>query len=47
MNEKQLHLANYLSDTAMLDCSLVRECPSKVAACCIYAVQTIFKGNAK
>jgi|688.fasta_scaffold1811978_1 hypothetical protein len=45
MNERQLLLATYLSDTALLDCSLVKENPSKVAACCIYAVQSIFKGS--
>lgn len=38
-------LANYFADTALLDCSLVRECPAKVAACCIYAVQILTKGK--
>ena len=38
-------LACYLSDTALLDCSLMRQCPSKVAACCIYAVQYLMKGS--
>ena len=37
-------LANYFADSTLLDCSLVREKPSKVAACCIYAAQIIFKG---
>jgi hypothetical protein len=45
MNERQMLLAAYLSDTALLDCSLVKQCPSKVAACCVYAVQAIFKGS--
>lgn len=31
-------LATYFADTALLDCGLVRENPSRVAACCIYAV---------
>lgn len=38
MNERQILLATYMADTALLDCGLVKECPSKVAACCIYAV---------
>lgn len=46
MNERQMLLAGYLADTALLDCSLVKECPSKVAACCVYAVQGIYKGGA-
>ena len=37
-------LATYFADTALLDCGLVRENPSRVVACCIYAVQKIFKG---
>lgn len=44
MSERQVLLAQYFADTALLDCSLVREKPSRVAACCIYASQTIFKG---
>ena len=45
MNDRQLLLAQYFSDTALLDCSLVKEKPSRVAACCIYAAQKIFKGT--
>jgi len=45
MNEKQLLLAQYLTDTALLDCSLVKERPSKVAAVSVYAALTVFKGN--
>jgi len=37
-------LANYLADTSLLDCSLVLECPSKVAACCVFAVLRLCKG---
>lgn len=44
MNERQLLLAQYFADTALLDCSLVREKPSRVAACCVYAAQRVFKG---
>ena len=44
-NEKQLFLAQYFTDTALLDCSLVKERPSKVAAVCIYASLRIFKGD--
>ena len=45
MNERQFFLAHYFADTALLDCSLVKEKPSKVAACCVYAAQKIFKGT--
>jgi hypothetical protein len=45
MNEKQLLLAQYLTDTALLDCSLVKEKPSKVAAVSIYAALSVFKGK--
>jgi hypothetical protein len=34
-----------MSDTTLLDCSLARENPSKVAACCIYAVLSIMSGK--
>lgn len=44
LNEKQMFLAQYLADSALLDCSLVKETPSKVAACCIYAALSVFKG---
>lgn len=37
-SQTQVLLATYLADTALLDCSLVRERPSKVAATCIYIV---------
>lgn len=45
MNEKQQMLAQYLTDTALLDCSLVKERPSKVAAVSVYAALTVFKGQ--
>jgi len=38
MNERQVMLATYIAETALLDCSLAKELPSKVAACCIYSV---------
>lgn len=41
-NQKQNYLAWYLSDTSMLDCSLVKELPSRVAACCVYAVMQVY-----
>jgi hypothetical protein len=44
MNDRQLLLAQYFADTTLLDCSLVKERQSKVAACCIYAAQLVFKG---
>jgi hypothetical protein len=37
-------LAQYLIDTALLDCSLVKERPSKVAAVSVFAAQSVFKG---
>jgi len=36
-------LATYIAETALLDCSLAKELPSKVAACCIYSVQSVYK----
>ena len=33
-----------MSDTALLDCKLVTEPPSRIAACCVYSVQAITKG---
>jgi len=45
LSDRGLLLANYLADTALLDCSLVRERPSRVAACCVYAVQILTKGK--
>ena len=45
MNEKQILLAQYLTDTALLDCSLVKERPSKVAAVSVYAAMSVFKSN--
>jgi hypothetical protein len=40
-----LFLAQYFTDTALLDCSLVKDKPSKVAAVSIYAALRIFKGD--
>ena len=47
MNEKQLLLAQYFTDTSLLDCRLVKERPSRVAAVSLYASMTIFKGEDK
>lgn len=38
-----MYLANYLSDTTLLDCSLVEELPSKIAACCVYGALKFIK----
>jgi len=38
-------LAQYFAETTLLDCSLMQENPSRVAACCIYAVQSIYKAD--
>ena len=45
MNEKQILLAQYLTDTALLDCSLVKERPSRVAAVSVYAALSVFKSS--
>ena len=45
MNEKQLLLAQYFTDTSLLDCRLVKEKPSRVAAVSLYASLSIFKGE--
>jgi hypothetical protein len=47
MNERQVLLAQYFADTALLDCCLVSEKPSRVAACCVYASLKICKGTSK
>ena len=47
MNEKQMLLAQYFTDTSLLDCRLVKERPSRVAAVSLYASMTIFKGEDK
>lgn len=45
VSERQMLLASYLADTSLLDCGLVRELPSRVAASCIYATQMLCKGR--
>ena len=45
MNEKQILLAQYFTDTALLDCRLVKEKPSRVAAVSLYASLSVFKGE--
>ena len=45
INEKQLLLAQYFIDTSLLDCRLVKERPSRVAAVSLYASLSIFKGE--
>jgi transcription initiation factor TFIIIB Brf1 subunit/transcription initiation factor TFIIB len=37
INKRKQMMACYLAETALLDCSLVQERPSKIAACCVYA----------
>ncbi len=46
VSEKTLTLANYFIDTSLLDCTLVKEKPSKVAAMAIYAAQKIQRNMA-
>lgn len=45
VNEKTMVLANYLCDSCLLDCTLMKEKPSKLAAVSIYASQRVMKGN--
>ena len=37
-------LAQYLCDTCLLDCTLMKERPSKLAAVCLYAAMRLAKG---
>ena len=37
-------LAQYLCDTCLLDCTLMKERPSKLAAVCLYAAMSLAKG---
>ena len=39
-------LAQYLCDTCLLDCTLMKERPSKLAAVCLYAAMRLGKGLA-
>ena len=45
LNEKTQMLAQYFCDTCLLDCTLMRERPSKLAAVAVYAAQRVMKGN--
>jgi hypothetical protein len=45
VNEKTQMLAQYFCDTCLLDCTLMKEKPSKLAAVSIYAAQKIMKGT--
>lgn len=38
-------LSQYLCDTCLLDCTLMKEKPSKLAAISIYAAQKVVKGE--
>ena len=37
-------LAQYLCDCCLLDCTLMKEKPSKLAAIAVYAAQRVIKG---
>jgi hypothetical protein len=45
INERALTLAQYLCDTCLLDCTLMKDKPSKLAAVAIYAAQRVIKGT--
>ena len=45
VQERTQILAQYLCDTCLLDCTLMKERPSKLAAVCLYAAMRLAKGN--
>jgi uncharacterized protein YlbG (UPF0298 family) len=45
VNERTQMLALYLSDTCLLDCTLMKEKPSKLAAISLYAALKTMKGT--
>ena len=45
MSDKAFMLASYFIDTSLLDCTLMKEKPSKVAAMAVYAAQRVTKGT--
>ncbi len=45
VNEKTQMLAQYFCDTSLLDCTLMKEKPSRVAAIAMYAALKITKGG--
>jgi hypothetical protein len=47
VSEKTLLLAQYFCDTCLLDCTLMKEHPSKLAAISVYAAQKVIKGGSE
>lgn len=45
VQERTQMLAQYLCDTCLLDCTLMKEKPSKLAAVCLYGAMRVVKGN--
>ena len=45
LSDKSQILAQYLCDTSLLDCTLMKEKPSKLAAVAVYAAQRVVKGS--
>ena len=45
VQERTQILAQYLCDTCLLDCTLMKERPSKLAAVCLYAAMRLAKSN--
>ena len=45
VHERTQMLAQYLCDNCLLDCTLMKEQPSKLAAVCLYAAMRLSKGN--
>jgi len=46
-SEKTFTLAQYFTDSALLDCTLMKEKPSKIAAISLYAALKISKGSSQ
>ena len=47
VSDKSLLLAQYFCDTCLLDCTLMKEKPSKIAALCLYTAQKVVKECSK
>lgn len=45
VNERTQMLASYLCESCLLDCTLMKEKPSKLAAVSLYAAQRVMKGT--
>lgn len=44
-SDKTMMLAQYFSDCCLLDCTLMKEKPSKLASVCLYAAKKVMYGD--